>query len=306
MKYFVPINKDGKSLGPWCFDGGVAYAVCHPAPMQHANLHVEVGSGQELFDAMQSKLKAWFKYGEPCVLKDMILKPGTYYRRIARPMWGMKVVSPGICPGSKSYEYEMAISKGQLVTLMSRLQQICQTVHPVVDNYNAYGHEIRNLLILACTEVEAQWKNVLKANGVVKQDREYNTNDYVKLNNAMRLNEYDVSLTHYPWLKGFQPFKDWAESNPTQSLGWYGAYNRVKHDRENNFHDATLVHAINAVTACMIMLYAQVGKEDATTWRHEIAYFFELMQVPKWCPSEMYVLPSEEHAMDPVDYPFSV
>ena len=32
------------------------------------------------------------------------------------------------------------------------------------------GYDIRNLLILACTEVESHWSAVLKANGLSKAD----------------------------------------------------------------------------------------------------------------------------------------
>ena len=46
-------------------------------------------------------------------------------------------------------------------------------MHPVQENFDAFSHEIRNLLILAATEVEAHWKGVLAdAYQAVKHDRE--------------------------------------------------------------------------------------------------------------------------------------
>ena len=36
------------------------------------------------------------------------------------------------------------------------------------------GHEIRNVLILACTEVEARCKNILRANQFCQNDLDYN------------------------------------------------------------------------------------------------------------------------------------
>lgn len=295
IKYFRPINKDGESFGVWSFDGKTALRIGVPNPMDSPNSHAVVKSGQTLFEAMKCQLKAFFQHGAPCVLKDMALKPGQYYPRIARPTDQHPKDIPNY-PEPKPYEHEIAISKGQLVSLMSRLQQICQTIHPTTETFNSYGHEIRNLLILACTEVEAQWKSVLEANAVTPKRKYFTTEDYIKLNNAMHLDEYSVSLTHYPWLEEFSPFKGWNIDNPTTSLNWYDAYNKVKHDREANFSEATLIHALNAVCASMIILFAQFGKQQATRWRHEIAYFFDLVETPKWCPSEVYTYPYEGHA----------
>ncbi len=301
MKYFRPINNAGESSGVWSFDGKTALRIGVPNPMSSPNSHAIVEDGKTLFDAMENQLKAFFVHGAPCVLKDMPLKPGEYYPRIARPNDQNPNDLP-IYPDAVLYEQEIAITKGQLVSLTSRLQQICQTVHPTPSTYNTYGHEIRNLLILACTEVEAQWKGVLEANGSSGR----NTNDYAKLKHAMRLNEYSVSLTHYPWLPALQPFKNWDPADPTKSLDWYQAYHNVKHDREAKFSEATLIHAMHAVCASMVMLYAQFGRQLATRWRHEIAYFFELAQTPKFCPTEVYTHPYEGHAIGytAVNYPF--
>lgn len=301
MKYFRIINNAGESFGVWSFDGKTALRIGVANPMGHPNSHVVVETGKTLFEAMESQLEAFFKLGAPCFLKDMALKPGEYYPRIARPTDQHPSDYPSY-PVTKLYEEEMAITKGQLASLVSRLQQICQTIHPSDSTYNAYGHEIRNLLILACTEVEAQWKGILEANCA----KNTTTNDYVKLNRAMKLSEYSISLTYYPWLPLFSPFKDWDQSKPTQSLDWYQAYHSVKHDRETNFSKATLIHALNAICASMIMLFAQYGRHLATRARPEIAYFFELVKIPKWCPSESYIYHYDGHASEysAVNYPF--
>lgn len=304
-RYFTPINGDGKSFGVWTFDGKLALRVGVPNPLGHASSHVEIAEGQDLPQAMLAKLKSVFSQGEPCILKDMALKPGEYYHRMARPSEQHPSDSPGSCPEPKNYEHEIAVARGQLVSLVSRLQQICQNVHPSPETFSTYGHEIRNLLILACTEVEAQWKGILEANG--RRKNRYTTNDYVILNRAMLLDQYVISLPHYPWLPVFRPFKGWGSTGkPTTELSWYSAYNSVKHDREHNFSEAKLVHAIDAVCACMAMLCAQYGKQQATRWRHEIAYFFQLDAAPAWCPSETYVHPYEGYASGykAVSYPF--
>ncbi|MGH1556984.1 hypothetical protein ACRAWD_02635 [Caulobacter segnis] len=111
-------------------------------------------------------------------------------------------------------------------------------MQPTTANLGAYGHEIRNLLILAAMEVETHWRGVLVANGFTR-DRPW-TSDYVKLLVPMRLDQYAVGFRHYPWMDPVRPFGGWSADQPTQSLFWYDAYNGVKHNREHEFHRADL------------------------------------------------------------------
>ncbi len=225
-----------------------------------------------------------------CTLVPTELPKGEYYPRIARPIFHHGQVNPKPkLPDVHTHANELASLRGQLVSLMRTLERICQTVHPTKDTFGAYGHDIRNLLILACTEVETHWRAVLVANGVSKQ--RFDTNDYVKLAAPMKLTEYAVSLPYYPWLDPFRPFAAWPSSKPTQDLKWYDAYNNVKHDREGNFSQATLEAAFNAVVACAVLLVAQFGPMEAFRRRVEFGWFFAFQQVPTWEPSQIYVHP---------------
>ena len=96
----------------------------------------------------------------------------------------------------------------QLTVLTRQLDRICQTVQPTEETFGALGHDIRNLLILACTEVESHWRGVLVANGVSK-DR-FTTQDYVAQREAMRLDEYAIDFPNYPWLAPLEPFEGWV------------------------------------------------------------------------------------------------
>jgi hypothetical protein len=235
----------------------------------------------------------------------MLLSPGEYYPCMARPNSYRDDPSPGRNPDPDQdglLGRARAISTGQLHALITQLQDICQTVHLDTPNFQTFGTNIRNLLILTCTEVEAQWKYVLAGNRYNDNGRP-NTNDYVKLLPAMRLNEFEVALTWYPWLETFKPFSDWDPSRPTSSLDWYDAYNKVKHDRVTNFQEATILRLIYAVTGCFVMLCAQYGwdfarKGDRANWE-----FFKLIKGPSWQPSELYV-PAFGLGFHPVDYQF--
>ena len=88
-------------------------------------------------------------------------------------------------------------------------------VNPADDNLETFGGAIRDIIILACTEVEAQWKGVLEAHNVNPiNGRQYNTRDYVKLLPAMRLDAYEVKLIRIPDCPT-GPFIRWNADEPT-------------------------------------------------------------------------------------------
>ncbi len=90
------------------------------------------------------------------------------------------------------------------------------------------------------------------------------TKDYVKLLTAMLLDGYRLSLQSYPTFPSFAPFEGWSAAHPTQSLVWYDAYNKTKHDREENLKLATLHNAVQAVGAAVVMFHAQFGLNFGT------------------------------------------
>lgn len=191
--------------------------------------------------------------------------------------------SPGTSPDNFNNTALIETVRGQLVALQDQLEKICRVIHPTQKNFDAFGHDIRNLLILACTEVEAQWKGVLTANGAMGES----TNDYVKLAQPMRLADFEVSFSYYPWLTAFKPFDGWSSSAPTKSLVWYDAYNKVKHDGEKEFEQATLQNAFQAICGCVVMMYAQFG-QSGYKYRETLSAYFELTGKPKWHATEVY------------------
>lgn len=238
-------------------------------------------------------------------LEEMNLKPGQFYPRIARPHSAYFTLPT--LPNHEVFEDEIARSRGQLRSLTSKLEHIFQHVHPEKRNYNTYSHEIRNLLIIACTEVEAQWKGVLRDNNYKNSKTTPNkaqnlkTSDYVILNDVMHLNEYSVKLRDYPWLESILPFEKWNPKSPTKSLAWYQAYNTVKHDGERKFENAKLIHVINALCACAVMLQAQFGQAQ---FKSDL---FDIETLPEWPGPERYIFISQSgtyvHTSTPYPFP---
>ena len=251
-------------------------------PQQRTYQALTPNPGETPFEAVQRV--AHDLYGDGVKVAMTMLSPGEYYPRIARP----SNISQGmpIYPGAALSKNVIAIATGQLAALTAQLQRICQTIHPEGANLDSYGHDSRNLLILACTEVEAHWRGVLQANGETTANNRFTTCDYVKLCGPLHLHEYSIVFPYYPWLAPESPFAGWLNSrNPTRDLPWYDAYNLVKHDRESNFAKAILKHAIQAVTACAVMMLAQYGDENVSQ------PFFSIERRPLWILEEFYISP---------------
>ncbi|MDR3413147.1 MAG: hypothetical protein P4L87_19700 [Formivibrio sp.] len=141
-------------------------------------------------------------------------------------------------------------------TMIGLLERIMSVVYPASDTLSTYGFEIRNLLILACTECEAQWLSILEMNGYIKN--RYSTNDYVQLEPILMLRKYSISFNRYPWLEPIYPFGSWrVGGNPTQDLIWYNAYNEAKHGGLNSLHKATLCNALYSLSACWVMFLSK-------------------------------------------------
>ena len=227
------------SAGRWWYSGvnfgGASLAV----PIDHQDIQT-----------LKSWILAVFGDREPI---DSDYRPGTAYQRISLPLntGGSKHI--GIDADMRAMTQSFVVLK----LLLTKMQDVFETVEPGALNLHTYGHKIRELLLLAAMEVEASWAAVLKANGYTR-DR-LTTKDYVKLLAPMLLDSFNMTLRSYSEFPIITPFKGWTAQCPTKSLGWFDAYNQTKHNREECLGIATLGHAVSAVGAAAIMFYAQFG-----------------------------------------------
>jgi len=299
-QYFVRRLRWGEQLEEqfWCIEEEKVYQI---DVVSSSGLSVcPRAAGETVRDVLDKIMKdgEWY---------ELSLKPGEYFPRMARPDSTNKT-GPGRNPDtSDEFRFYRARSTGQLHAFIQELEHICGVIHPEGSNLQCFGHATRNILILACTEVEAHWKKILEANGyenTERRDRRLNTEHYVTLLDAMRLDQYVVSLNYYPWLSTAAPFQGWNREKPTKSLPWYNAHNLVKHNREEHFAEATLERALTAVTACFVMLCAQYGWDFALQGEEGGRAFFQLVEWPTWSPSEIYVPPFEDGRYKPLRYQF--
>jgi len=225
----------------------------------------------------------------------MTLAPGHYYPRIARPLATSQDATLFLPDAYREQRYILG-AQNQLAALIDDLRRICRVVQPTPDTLNVYGHEIRNLLILAATEVEMHWRGILRENGQPKAGK---TAHYVALADPMRLRDYIVHFHPCPDIAPVTPFVAWDAAEPSQSLPWYDAYNGVKHNREFEFEKATIGHAFCAIAGCAVMLVAQFG-DDALT--PELSSFLSV-EPPAWPIGEMYLYPQDGTDWERVPHP---
>jgi hypothetical protein len=174
---------------------------------------------------------------------------------------------------------EQRAAEQALYLLVERLNDLFLYVEPNAGGLDSYGPKTRELLILACTEVENLWSDYIRrARGAVKKS--YTTKDYVRLLSPLHLAEYQIRLTPYPSVEALRPFNAWTTTQPTQSLEWYDAYNKAKHDRTTNLHLATLSRCIQAVSASIVLFCVRYGPfplyDDATPVSILIRHLFDV------------------------------
>lgn len=191
----------------------------------------------------------------------------------------------------------------QLELLLDDLFDVFNVVAPYKENLSCFGNKIRNIIILACTEIDSMMKGILEKSKVKPHFKFYTTNDYIKLNVPLQLNEYTLSLSRFEKLGDFKPFFKWNSNNPTGSLSWYLDYNNVKHDRESNFSKANLTNAIDSIMALAALMVSQFGYRNEL-WHEKVGKIIKIKTEPQWNIRELYIPRREGEEFTPVDYPF--
>lgn len=149
--------------------------------------------------------------------------------------------------------------KQTLLLLISKLLEILLFVEPTKEAMSVYGHRIRELHILACTEAEHYLRSYLECPDDINSSKRLTTSDYVTLKNQLHLNDYILHFPQYPSLPEIKPFERWETSNPSKTLAWYQDYNSSKHSRRTHFHCSSLQSAITATAAVTILFAIRYG-----------------------------------------------
>lgn len=252
-------------------------------------------------------------------VKDELIKLdlncGQVYQSIYRPLLTEKIIKHqddlrDDIPETKDYvdipimdikDYSNRLN--QLELLLDDLYDVFKVIAPCKENMVCFGHKIRNILILACTEIDSIMKKILVKNGIKSQRNFYTTNDYIKLNKPLHLNEYGLSLSRFEDLGDFNPFSNWNIQHPTTLLSWYSDYNEVKHNRDTTFHLANLNNAIDSIMGLSIMIISQYGYRN-DLWREKAGKVIKVKAEPRWNIRELYIPRREDETFSPINFPF--
>src|ERR1700683_5163449 len=182
--WYVRDHIAGQPRQIWRIDDQTATNIGLTNPEMGAGPFFKADPGETIWDCIRRQTP-WLNPGvTEGLFHSMTLGPGEFYPRIARPI-ALATKSQLWLPSHEAEKVYIANARGQLTLLTRKLEIICQTVQPSQKTLDVYGHEIRNLLILAATEAEMHCRGILVANG--SQIQRLNSNDYVKLVEPLKL-----------------------------------------------------------------------------------------------------------------------
>ena len=90
--------------------------------------------------------------------------------------------------------------------------------------------------------------------------RDWTIHDYRRVNKTHHLSAYKIHVPIWNGTQGcFTPFHEWSTK---PDLSWYQAYNRSKHDRQQQFKEANFQNLLSAVSGLVALLSSQFRTED--------------------------------------------
>jgi hypothetical protein len=152
-----------------------------------------------------------------------------------------------------------------LLALESDLEQLSRYVEFTERNYDCFSIEMARILMAAGAEIDV----------VCKQLCQQLTIGSGSTTTAANIHEYrDIINSRYPKVQRFQvqlpryglelrPWDEWKNQNGVPF--WWTGYNKTKHERHTEYHQASLKNALNAVAGLFVVtLFLYRGKaEDA-------------------------------------------
>jgi hypothetical protein len=203
-------------------------------------------------------------------------------------------------PLDKSYANNPVHYTRAFLLLQEDIKGLFEYIEPADENLSTYSFRIYELMFKCCSELEANFKAILRENGYGRAtEADWNMKDYSKVNVSHMLSGYKVS---YPIWRGknftFQPFEPWGRSD---KLAWYQAYNNAKHNRNESFEDANFQNLLSAFAGLFILMTAQFSKHDFLPGVPVLAaggsdYYdgefgigsYLILEYPNWPDKELY------------------
>ena len=140
---------------------------------------------------------------------------------------------------------------------VSRYIEFCK------DNLNTYSIELAHLLLSSASEIDtiakcvcsildpkAKPQNIDQYRKIIRTAEKHEPEFTFHGGESQRMSDLRVLLPRYNMV--LMPWKSWAEEkNPD----WWQSYNKVKHERNNHFNEATLRNALYSVAGLLSINY---------------------------------------------------
>jgi len=207
------------------------------------------------------------------------------------------------------------------------LQRLFEYVEPSDTNLNTYSFRIHELFMRTCIEIEANFKAILTENifnpkgrnEKPRLEKSWKIQDYWITNKTHHLSDYKIIIPIWDGTHStFEPFKEW---DTQKELSWYQAYNKSKHDRYQEFKEASFANLLNAITGLLALLSSQFGTQDFSpastnltivsdsyySTRPALGEFFHIAFPSNWDDAEKYdfdwaTLKHQSHRFEKIDY----
>lgn len=132
------------------------------------------------------------------------------------------------------------------LSIESDLEKCSRYIDFSSENYNTFSVELAKIIMTSSSEFDTVAKEICKL--ISAETNADNINDYFKIITSKYTNfcKFEAQIPRYGL--SFKPWNGWTNSN---SPTWWQAYNKIKHDRTNNFYKATLENALNSVSGLL-------------------------------------------------------
>lgn len=150
------------------------------------------------------------------------------------------IVSIAATQAKLHWNYFVALERD--MDLLSRYVEFCE------ENFSVFSVELAHLLFAAASEVDVVCKLICEQ--VSPGARRENINDY----KAVLLQ----ALPDLPYTEVFVPryglsYRPWSNWEGDRNPDWWSSYNKVKHERDVYFNQATLKNALTALGALLVL-----------------------------------------------------
>lgn len=137
------------------------------------------------------------------------------------------------------------------LTLVKELETVSDFIEFDEANYQTYSVELAKILMAASSEVDVVMKQI--CNSLNKRKKHKNIDDYKKTIKANTIKDFFINEAVVLPRHGLElhPWDNWKGAN---NPDWWGAYNKIKHERNEHFSKATLKNTLNAMAALFVSI----------------------------------------------------